>query len=188
MATPPIHSQCLLPNPDLRILDGIERDADRFRLLVHVEQIPSCPLCGEVSRSRHSNDRRRLQDLPWQGVSVQLWATVGRFRCARLAIGISDDTVLRRVQKKPAEPVLPLHNLGVDDWAWRKSQEYGTILVNWSCTAWSNSCRIGPLTASRSGFSIIPKSKPSPAITVPFMPKVLRPELRRHNRSRIAFI
>jgi hypothetical protein len=26
--------------------------------------------------------------------------------------------------------MLPVHNLGVDDWAWRKGQEYGTILVN----------------------------------------------------------
>jgi transposase len=43
----------------------------------------------------------------------------------------SDDTVLRRVRDKPAETgALPVHNLGVDDWAWRKGQEYGTILVN----------------------------------------------------------
>lgn len=178
MATPPSHSQSLLPNPDIVILDRIERDADRFRLMVHVEQTPTCPLCGEASQSRHSSYRRHLQDLPWQGVYVQLWATVGRFRCrnptcsrrifcerlprvaraygrqteraseivrligyvagglpgqrllARLAIATSDDTVLRRVRQKPAETVVPLHNLGVDDWAWRKGQEYGTILVD----------------------------------------------------------
>jgi hypothetical protein len=78
---PPSHSQSLLPNPDVLILDRIERDADRFRLIIHVEQDPVCPLCGEVSRSRPSCYSRCLQDLPWQGVSVQLWATVGRFRC-----------------------------------------------------------------------------------------------------------
>jgi Transposase len=51
---------------------------------------------------------------------------------ARLSIAISDDIVLRRVRQKPAwEPsTLPVYNLGVDDWAWRKGQEYGTILVN----------------------------------------------------------
>ena len=81
MAPPPSHSQSLLPNPGILILDRVERDADRFRLMVHVEQEPTCPLCGEVSRSRHSCYCRYLQDLPWQGVSVQLWATVGRFRC-----------------------------------------------------------------------------------------------------------
>ena len=80
MAPLPSHSQSLLPNPDSLILDRIERDVDRIRLMVHVEQKPACPVCGEVSRSRHSCYGRRLQDLPWQGVSVQLWATVGRFR------------------------------------------------------------------------------------------------------------
>ncbi|MGH9627679.1 MAG: transposase [Bryobacteraceae bacterium] len=118
--------------------------------------------------------------LPWQGVSVQLWVTTGRFGCrnsscprkvfcerlprvasvfdrqtdraseivhlvgyiaggrpgqrllARLSIVTSDDTVLRRVRREreqtPASE--PIRNLGVDDWAWRKGQEYGTILVN----------------------------------------------------------
>ena len=66
MAPPPSHSQSLLPNPDILILDRIERDADRFRLIVHVEQDPVCPLCGEVSRSRHSCYCRCLQDFPWQ--------------------------------------------------------------------------------------------------------------------------
>src|SRR5215831_10623517 len=152
MAFPPSHSQSLLPNPDILILDGIERDARSYR--------------------------RRLQDLPWQGVAVQMWATVGRFRCqnascprkifcerlprvaraygrqtertseivrlvgyvagglpgqrmlARLAIATSDDTVLRRIRQKPVEAPVPVRNVGVDDWAWRKGQDYGTILVN----------------------------------------------------------
>jgi transposase len=39
-------------------------------------QEPACPVCGEVSRSRHSIYSRRLQDFPWQGVAVELWATV----------------------------------------------------------------------------------------------------------------
>jgi transposase len=54
----------------------------------------------------------------------------GQRLLARLSIATSDDTVLRRVRQKSAETVLPLRNLGVDDWAWRKGQEYGTILVN----------------------------------------------------------
>jgi transposase len=179
MAHSPSHSQSLLPNPGILILDCVERDSDRFLLRVHVEQEPSCPVCGEVSRSRHSAYSRRLQDFPWQGVAVELWATVSRFRCrnsscprkifcerlpriarvygrqteraaeivrligyvagglpgqrllTRLSIRTSDDTVLRRVREQPAEiAAIPIHNLGVDDWAWRKGQDYGTILVN----------------------------------------------------------
>ena len=180
MASPPSHSQSLLPNPGILVLDRIERDQDRFRLMVHVEQEPACPLCSQIARTLHSRYSRCVQDFPWQGVSVQLWVTASRFRCCnrtcprkifcerlpgvaqvyarqtartaelvrligyvagglpgqrlleRLSIGTSDDTVLRRVRQKPAQNVsdLPVRNLGVDDSAWRKGQDYGTILVN----------------------------------------------------------
>jgi transposase len=81
MADCPSHSQSLLPNPDILVLDRIEREGSCFRLIVHVEQRPICPVCGKLSRSRHSSYRRCLQDFPWQGASVALWATAGRFRC-----------------------------------------------------------------------------------------------------------
>src|ERR1700692_4697140 len=83
MAPPPSHSQSLLPNPRILILDRIEQESDRFRLMIHAEQEPLCPLCGEVSRSAHSSYCRCLQDFPWQGVAVQLWITGGRVRCRK---------------------------------------------------------------------------------------------------------
>ena len=51
---------------------------------------------------------------------------------ARLAIAISDDTVLRFVKLSPvtASKEDPVRCLGIDDWAWRKGQNYGTILVD----------------------------------------------------------
>jgi transposase len=33
-------------------------------------------------------------------------------------------------QTERAAEIVPIRNLGVDNWAWRKGQEYGTILVN----------------------------------------------------------
>jgi len=50
----------------------------------------------------------------------------------RLAIRISDDSVRRYVigdAPRRQEPE-PVRHLGVDDWAWRKYQTYGTILVD----------------------------------------------------------
>ena len=50
----------------------------------------------------------------------------------RLAIRMSDDSVRRQVIRSAAtrqEPEPVLH-LGIDDWAWRKYQTYGTILVD----------------------------------------------------------
>src|SRR5262249_53420652 len=54
----------------------------------------------------------------------------GQRLLARLAIATSDDTVLRRIRQKPVEAPVPVRNVGVDDWAWRKGQDYGTILAN----------------------------------------------------------
>jgi transposase len=180
MATPPSHSQAVLPNPRILLLQQVERTEQQFRLFVTVNQLPSCPMCGHISRSIHSCYRRCLQDLPWQGLSVQLVAIARRYRCrnpdcprkvfcerlpgvapaharqttrtseiirlvgylaggraghrllVRLAITSSEDTVLRRVKRPPAQigELAVIRNLGVDDWAWRKGQEYGTILVD----------------------------------------------------------
>jgi transposase len=180
MAPPPSHSQAVLPNPRSLILDHVEREQNRFILTVRTRQPAACPKCGEPSVSRHSGYIRRIQDLPWQGLSVCIQAKVHRFRCRnpgcvqkvfaerlpgivspharhtdrlssvirfvgysagglpgsrlleRLAIQVSDDTVLRAVKQRPSPcgDAHPVRHIGIDDWAWRKGQRYGTILVD----------------------------------------------------------
>ena len=164
----------------LWFLSAWSASPDSFGLYAVTNHRPACPIGGCVSRSRHSCYCRRLQDLPWQGISVQLCVFVHRYRCRnpvcprkvfcerlpgvarcyarqtdraseivrvvgyvsggrpgqrlllRRAIEASDDTVLRRVKQKLIEPAEanPIEHLGVDDWAWRKGQNYGTILVD----------------------------------------------------------
>src|ERR1700680_4365137 len=178
MAAPPSHSQTVLPSGKL-ILDKIERVNDRFLVYAHLRQGVRCPACNRISRSRHSQYQRRLQDLPWQGCAVELRLKIRRFRCRnpvctrkvfaeplpqiarpharrttrvreimrligytagglpgsrileRLAVPASDDTVLRAVKCSDTAPAeKAIRSLGVDDWAWRKGQSYGTIFVD----------------------------------------------------------
>ncbi|MGF7212951.1 transposase [Skermanella aerolata] len=48
----------------------------------------------------------------------------------RLAMPVSGDTLLRLIRAVPIEPAAPARVIGIDDWAWRKGQRYGTIIVD----------------------------------------------------------
>ena len=48
----------------------------------------------------------------------------------RLGLGVSDDTVLRQLKKRAQDTAEPPTVIGIDDWSWRKSQTYGTIIVD----------------------------------------------------------
>jgi transposase len=47
-----------------------------------------------------------------------------------MAITTSPDTLLRRVKRLKNEPAEPPRVVGINDWAWRKGQRYGTIIVD----------------------------------------------------------
>jgi hypothetical protein len=50
---------------------------------------------------------------------------------SRLGMAVSDDTILRAVKRVDVDTgAVPLRVVGVDDWAWKKGQTYGTILVD----------------------------------------------------------
>jgi transposase len=51
----------------------------------------------------------------------------------RLGMPVSDDTVLRVVQRRARRQQTnpsPVRVVGIDDWAWQKGQRYGTIMVD----------------------------------------------------------
>ena len=48
----------------------------------------------------------------------------------RLALPISNDTLLRVVRRRGSPRFVPPTVIGIDDWAWRRNQRYGTIICD----------------------------------------------------------
>lgn len=137
-----------------------------------------CPSCGRSSYRVHSHYRRRVADLPIQGMPVKFDMTVRRFHCrttgcrqrifserfqktmghyARetqrrnttlenvafalggkpaerithvLGMPTSDSTLLRRIRRAPSTAEITAQVIGIDDFAFKKGNTYGTIVVN----------------------------------------------------------
>lgn len=48
----------------------------------------------------------------------------------RLMIPVSKDTLLRVVRRHGSPPFVPPAVIGIDDWAWRRNQRYGTLICD----------------------------------------------------------
>ena len=48
----------------------------------------------------------------------------------RLCIPVSNDTLLRAVRKRGSPSFPPPSVIGIDDWAWRRNQRYGTLICD----------------------------------------------------------
>ena len=48
----------------------------------------------------------------------------------RLMLPVSNDTLLRVVRRRGSPPFVPPSVIGIDDWAWRRNQRYGTIICD----------------------------------------------------------
>lgn len=48
----------------------------------------------------------------------------------RLAMPVSGDTLLRMIRSAPVPDFIAPTIVGIDDWAWRRGQRYGTIICD----------------------------------------------------------
>jgi transposase len=63
-------------------------------------------------------------------IGSSLGGEAGSRLASRMGMATSPDTLLRRVKRLKNEPPGPPRVVGIDDWAWRKGQRYGTIVVD----------------------------------------------------------
>ena len=77
-------------------------------------------------RARTTDRLRQTQT----DIGSSLGGEAGSRLAARMGMTTSPDTLLRRVKRLKNEPAEPPRVVGIDDWAWRKGQRYGTIVVD----------------------------------------------------------
>ena len=101
--------------------------------------------------------RTERQRAYWTRHGLDLGGEAGARHCRAEALIVSARTLLRLVRQLPLpeEPVVRL--LGVDDWAKRRGQRYGTILVNLETHEVVDLLPIAPRKRWRPGWCSIPK-------------------------------
>lgn len=146
--------------PEGFVVDGVEVVGDAVEILLRSRQIAgTCPDCGRQSRRVQSRYARRPADLPLGGRRIfcerfgdNVLARHGR-RTLRLeiivhhlglALGgrpaaafanrlmapVSNDTLLRVVRRRMCDRNDGLSVIGIDDFAFRRGQTYGTIICD----------------------------------------------------------
>ena len=70
-----------LPDPSRLRLERIAEEGGMVLSVASSGDSADCPSCRRPTRSVHSRYERKLRDLPWHGLLVQVRLRVRRFRC-----------------------------------------------------------------------------------------------------------
>jgi transposase len=111
----------------------------RVRLIAHVRRFYcDTVLCGRrIFAERFDEDvlahrARRTSRLEYivHHLALALGGRPAASFARRLMLPVSNDTLLRVVRRRGRRPVAPPTVIGIDDWAWRRNQRYGTLICD----------------------------------------------------------